>query len=101
MTNIVARPTRAAAEITKDEYEQGIEILKNKLLSYKPKIACYVGLGVYREFSRRKDIQCGPQPVSVVPPVLDFVVSSTSGLNTISLEKQLFFFQELQKLIEK
>jgi TDG/mug DNA glycosylase family protein len=101
LTNIVPRPTRAAAEITKQEYERGKDVLTTKLLHYKPQIACFVGIGVYREFSGRKNIKCGLQPISVVPPVLDFVVSSPSGLNTIPLDKQLFFFNELKLLAGK
>jgi len=98
ITNIVARPTKAAAEITRAEYEEGRIELRKKLTEYRPKIACYVGLGVYRQFSRLSPVACGLQPASVVTGIIDFVVSSSSGLNRIPLDQQRFWFGELKKL---
>lgn len=100
ITNIVPRPTRTAAEITKAEYELGREVLKEKLLSFQPKIACYVGIGVYRQLSQGRDILCGLQKNSVVDGVSDFVVSSSSGLNRIPLKEQLAYFSQLKTLLE-
>src|SRR4051794_28321398 len=37
-TNIVQRPTKAADEITKEEYKEGREILKRKIEHYQPKV---------------------------------------------------------------
>jgi TDG/mug DNA glycosylase family protein len=101
ITNIVARPSREASEITKDEYALGREELKQKLAFYKPLVACYVGIGVYREFSKIKNIICGRQPVSIVPGVLDFVVPSPSGKNPILFSVQLEYYRELQRLTAK
>lgn len=98
VTNIVPRPTRAATEITQAEYDLGREVLKGKLLTLKPKIACYVGIGVYRQLSQRRDIHCGLQDSSVVEGVSDFVVSSSSGLNRIPLKDQLTYFIQLKCL---
>lgn len=99
ITNIVPRPTRAAAEITSQEYELGREELKKKLTTYQPRFACYVGVGVYHQFAKRKDTQCGLQKNSVVEGVSDFVLSSSSGLNRIPLEQQLSFYIELKNLL--
>ncbi|HEY3425872.1 MAG TPA: mismatch-specific DNA-glycosylase, partial [Negativicutes bacterium] len=51
ISNIVARPSRAASEITQEEYTQGRIILKQKLQFFQPKIACYVGIGIYKQFA--------------------------------------------------
>jgi TDG/mug DNA glycosylase family protein len=101
ITNIVARPSKAAAEISKAEYHEGSIILKQKLTTYRPKFACYAGIGVYREFAAKKDIVCGLQHNSVVPGIADFVVSSPSGLNRISFAEQLHWYCELRKLVAK
>lgn len=101
ITNIVPRPTRAAVEITKQEYELGREVLKQKLTTFRPRFACYVGIGVYHQFAKRKNPQCGLQENSVVEGVSDFVLSSSSGLNRIPLEQQISFFNELKNLIER
>jgi double-stranded uracil-DNA glycosylase len=98
ITNIVARPSRTAAEITKDEYFRGREILKEKLAFYKPRIACYEGIGVYKEFAGKKDVQCGQQSDSVVPGIIDFVVPSPSGLNRMLFSEQLAYYKTLQEL---
>lgn len=101
VTNIVSRPTRAAVEITTAEYDLGREVLKQKLATYRPKFACYVGIGVYQQFAKLRDVRCGLQQERVVDGIRDFVVSSSSGLNRIPLEQQLFFFIELKQLLEK
>lgn len=100
ITNIVARPSRTAAEITKEEYQTGREILKDKLRQYRPQFACFAGVGVYREFIGRPDIKCGSQPVGAVAGVTDFVVPSPSGLTRILFQDQLAFYQELARLME-
>lgn len=101
ITNIVARPSRTAAEITREEYLAGREILRRKLSLYKPAIACYAGLGVYWEFAAVKNLRCGLQPQNVVAEVHDFVVPSPSGLNRTTFAEQLIFYQELHKLAKK
>lgn len=98
ITNIVARPTKAAAEITKDEYIHGRKVLKHKLAIYQPKIACYVGIGVYQQFSEIRQIYCGIQPINAMPNIIDFVVSSSSGLNRIPWNTQLSHFKQLRDL---
>ena len=97
ITNIVPRPTRAAAEITKEEFNEGRKKLIAKLKRYKPLIACYEGIGVYREAAQAAEVACGRQPQSLVPGVIDFVVSSPSGLNRIPYAEQLKFYVELKE----
>jgi TDG/mug DNA glycosylase family protein len=99
ITNIVARPSRTAAEITPEEYGQGREILQKKLSVYKPAIACYAGIGVYKEFSGMRNTVCGQQLKGVVDNVIDFVVPSPSGLNRMVFSEQLHFYLELNKMI--
>lgn len=97
ITNIVARPTRAASEIKKEEYQAGRTALASKLAIYRPALACYVGIGVYQQFSGRKGIACGLQNQAVVPGIPDYVVSSPSGLNRIPYAEQLYHYQELKQ----
>ncbi len=99
ITNIVARPTRAAAEITAEEYRLGREDLRRKLARWQPRIACYAGIGVYREFAGLREVACGRQPQSVVPGIVDFVVPSPSGLNRITFQEQLAYYWELRRLM--
>lgn len=79
-TNIVSRPTRTAEEITKEEYQEGRKILFEKINFYKPKIAFFVGKGVYLQYSQFKKTSWGKQEKKLVPGVIDFVAPSSSGL---------------------
>ncbi|KAB7706171.1 G/U mismatch-specific DNA glycosylase [Bacillus aerolatus] len=99
LTNIVARPTRNAQEITKEEYNEGREELKKKISFYKPKIVCFVGKGVYQQYSGRKDVSWGLQVESVVPGVKDFVAPSSSGLVRMKLDEIVGIYHELPELI--
>lgn len=99
ITNIVDRPSKTAAEISKDEYAAGRIKLKQKLAVYQPKVACYAGIGVYREFAQRAKISCGLQNPSVVPGIIDFVVPSPSGLNRVLFKDQLEWYLQLQQIL--
>ncbi|WP_106768632.1 mismatch-specific DNA-glycosylase [Paenibacillus faecalis] len=99
-TNIVARPTRGAEDIRREEYEQGREILRSKLEKYRPRVACFVGKGVYTEFSRRTRVQWGFQPESVVDGVLDFVAPSSSGLVRMPMDEIVHIYRQLGDFIQ-
>ena len=95
-TNIVARPTARADELTSSEYAEGRMILHEKLTRYHPRIACYVGKGVYAEFTRRRQgVLWGFQAESVIDNVLDFVAPSTSGLVRMTLAEQVDIYRHL------
>jgi TDG/mug DNA glycosylase family protein len=97
-TNIVERPTKAADEIKKEEYKEGRQILKRKIERYKPKVVCYVGKGVYQEYSGRKSTPWGKQMESVVPGVIDFVAPSSSGLVRMKMNEIVAIYQKLNEL---
>jgi double-stranded uracil-DNA glycosylase len=101
LTNIVERPTKEAADITKEEYKEGRGILKNKLETFSPKIACYVGKGVYQQFSQKRQMKWGVQEDSVVGGVIDFVAPSSSGLVRMKMDDIVAIYKELASLKEK
>ncbi len=96
LTNIVARPTKDASEITKEEYEKGRIILEEKLQYYKPKVACFVGKGVYQQFAKQKQVPWGKQEKSVIEDVTDFVAPSSSGLVRMKLDEIVNIYKELK-----
>jgi TDG/mug DNA glycosylase family protein len=98
-TNIVQRPTKAADEITREEYQEGREILKKKIEHYKPEVVCFVGKGVYQEYSKLKSMQWGRQLKPVVPDTIDFVAPSSSGLVRMKLDEIVAIYKELTDLI--
>lgn len=100
-TNIVARPTAAAAEITRREYEEGAEILRRKIETYKPKVVCYVGKGVYEQLTGKRGIAWGRQEESAVPGVIDFVAPSSSGLVRMPYVQIVSIYSQLPRLIRE
>jgi double-stranded uracil-DNA glycosylase len=99
LTNIVARPTKTAQEITKEEYILGKKELKVKIEKYKPKVACYVGKGVYQEYSEHKVVKWGIQTESVVEGTIDFVAPSSSGLVRMKIEEIIDIYRQLLDII--
>ena len=98
-TNIVSRPTKGAADITRKEYEEGRVELKEKLTFYKPQFACYVGKGVYQEYTKKKSIDWGFQQVSEVPGIIDFVAPSSSGLVRMKIDEVTAIYRLLAQAV--
>lgn len=92
-TNIVSRPSLTAAEITAEEYREGRHILKEKIQTYRPKVVCFVGKGVYEQYSGRKGISWGSQPEPMVEGVIDYVCPSSSGLVRMKLEDMVAIYR--------
>lgn len=99
-TNIVSRPTKEAAEITKDEYEEGKLQLREKLEHYVPKIVCFVGKGVYQQYSGRRDVAWGFQEQSVVPGIQEFVAPSSSGLVRMKMDEVVSIYEQLSTFLD-
>jgi len=51
-TNIVSRPSKDAAELSKEEMANGTEHLDAKILEYKPEAVCIVGKGIWEAIWR-------------------------------------------------
>lgn len=64
-TNVVMRPTRGSANLTRKEIEEGSHALIEKLKTYKPRIAVFNGKGIYEIFSGKKEFHFGKQPEKV------------------------------------
>lgn len=106
-TNIVDRPSKAANEVGADEIDRGSVWLYGLINEIKPRVACYVGIGVYRAYAASilkaspsgLDVKTGLQQSRIHDDTLDFVCSSTSGLNTIPFDEQRRCFEDLKRLL--
>lgn len=95
-TNIVERPSKDAAELSKAEMAAGTPVLEEKVRKYRPEAVCIVGKGIweavwrwrYKREIRKHEFRWGWQEEKermgktddwVGAPV--FVTSSTSGLS--------------------
>lgn len=80
LTNLVARPTAAAHELTAAELIAGGRRLSAKIEQYRPRLAAVLGISAYRTAFNRPGAQIGRQPEPLGPAVL-WVLPSPSGLN--------------------
>ena len=99
LTNIVARPTKEAAEISKEEYAEGAALLAQRIRKYQPQAVCFVGKGVYQEFSKRRKVDWGIQADPVIPGTVEFVAPSSSGLVRMKLDEIVEIYKGLRKFV--
>ncbi len=81
LTDLHARPSRRADDISRETYLAGCAAVATKLARYRPRWLCCNGGLVYRNLTGdRAPLHYGPQDTTIAGvPV--FVVPSTSGLN--------------------
>jgi double-stranded uracil-DNA glycosylase len=80
VTNIVARATAAAAELSQAELVEGGERLAGKLAQYQPRVLAVLGITAYRAAFGEKGAVIGPQP-RVIHETRVWVLPNPSGLN--------------------
>lgn len=101
LTNIVARPTREAAEISAEEYAEGRILLKQKIHLNLPRVVCFVGKGVYRIYAGNRQPVWGFQSNEIVPGVIDFVAPSSSGLVRMKMEDILAIYRSVSEFVQR
>jgi TDG/mug DNA glycosylase family protein len=80
ITNLVARATATAAELTTEELRAGRRRLEQKVSRYAPRWVAVVGIGAYRGAFERPKAQPGLQPEKIVDSGL-WLLPNPSGLN--------------------
>jgi TDG/mug DNA glycosylase family protein len=80
ITNLVARATAAAAELTSAELVAGRRRLERKVVRYRPAWVAVLGVGAYRAGFRRPEARLGPQPERLGSAGL-WLLPNPSGLN--------------------
>ncbi|HEY6045132.1 MAG TPA: G/U mismatch-specific DNA glycosylase [Pyrinomonadaceae bacterium] len=96
ITNVVARATATAAELTKTDFIEGGRKLRAKVRRYKPGILAVLGVGAYREAFDRHKAVIGPQE-ELIHRTQIWVLPNPSGLNAnYQLEALTRLFEELR-----
>lgn len=81
LTNLCARTTKTAAELSRKELARGRELLVEKIKSMRPRVVALVGVTLYPVvFGKPATPGPGPKP-DVVEGARVFVVPNPSGLN--------------------
>ena len=80
VTNIVARATARADELTRDELRAGARTLTDLVARYRPKCVAVVGISAYRTAFDRPRATVGPQEERIAT-ARSWVLPNPSGLN--------------------
>src|SRR5262247_3328824 len=80
ITNLVARATASASELSNEEYAHGARILEKKILRYKPKCVAFLGVGAYRAAFGRPKAVIGRQDEQLGGALI-WTLPNPSGLN--------------------
>ncbi|MFJ3898969.1 G/U mismatch-specific DNA glycosylase [Streptomyces sp. NPDC090083] len=80
ITNVVARATARADELSAEEYREGGELLTSKLTGWKPRWLAVLGVTAYRAAFDDKKAQVGPQERTFGDTRV-WVLPNPSGLN--------------------
>ena len=80
VTNIVARSTAVASELSADELRAGARALERKLRRARPAFAAFLGLGAYRTAFARPRAVAGEQPERIGDTRV-WLLPNPSGLN--------------------
>ncbi|KAI1827837.1 DNA glycosylase [Xylaria intraflava] len=98
-TNIVSRPSRNGAELSKAEMDAGVAILEEKCRRWRPEVMCVVGKSIWESIFRvwhgrnmaRGEFEYGWQTkrIGAVPPADDSALAKTGasvveGLESVS-----------------
>jgi TDG/mug DNA glycosylase family protein len=99
ITNVVARATAAAAELTDAELIEGGQVLEDKVYKYAPRFLAIVGIGAYRTAFRRPKAQMGLQR-EMIGKTNIWVLPNPSGLNANYKPQELVeLFAELKRAL--
>jgi TDG/mug DNA glycosylase family protein len=98
ITNVVARATAAADELTREELVEGGKILARKVQRYAPRYLAIVGIGAYRTAFDRPKAKMGLQDETIGATKI-WVLPNPSGLNAHYQPAQLVeLFAELRSI---
>lgn len=99
ITNIVARATASADELSSAELIAGAQRLEEKVKHYQPRVLAVLGIGAYRTAFKRPRADPGPQVESIGVSRL-WVLPNPSGLNAhYQLEDLVRLFRELRQAV--
>jgi TDG/mug DNA glycosylase family protein len=80
ITNLVARATASAEELTAEELSEGAGLLERKVRKYRPGVIAFLGVTAYRTAFSRKRAILGVQQDQLAGSTL-WVLPNPSGLN--------------------
>jgi len=97
VTNICARTTARADELTTDEIRDGARRLRRKIRRHRPRWLAVLGLTAYRVAFDAPDAEVGEQPLMVADTRI-WLLPNPSGLNAhYQMDALVYAFTELRR----
>jgi double-stranded uracil-DNA glycosylase len=101
ITNLVARATATAAELSAEELVRGSQLLRAKLRKYRPAFVAVIGVTAYRAAFGQPKAAIGRQP-ELLEAATVWVLPNPSGLNAnYQLADLARLFRELREAVER
>jgi double-stranded uracil-DNA glycosylase len=102
LTNLCARATRSASELTRDEIQRGKHELLRKITRIRPAIVAFVGISIYRYFSTDRATYGVGAKSEAIHGARVFVLPNPSGLNASfpGFKDKLIWFERLREFAE-
>ena len=99
VTNLAARTTAAADELSDEELRAGAALLSAKVLRYRPAVVAFLGVTAYRTAFGRPTAAVGPQAERIGHSRV-WVLPNPSGLNAhYQLPELVRVFRELREAV--
>lgn len=100
ITNLVARATATADELTSDELLAGKKRLERKVKQYEPRVVAVLGIGAYRTAFQERTATLGLQEKRIGKSKL-WILPNPSGLNAhYQLADLVEYFREVREAVE-
>ena len=97
LTTAVARPTRQAGEVSREEFALGVVALERKLRRLTPRAVAFLGKAAYAAVLKKPNVEWGRQAAPFAG-ALAWVLPNPSGLNrNFSLEALVTAYRELRE----
>ncbi|HYA96962.1 MAG TPA: mismatch-specific DNA-glycosylase, partial [Methylomirabilota bacterium] len=99
LTDLVKRPTRDAAELTRQDFAEGRYVLSQKLEEFAPRLVAFHGKATYEQYAQRS-CKLGPQKEKLYGAAV-FVLPAAGGANTAARAQKLKVFKQLARWMQK
>lgn len=102
ITNVCARETRSAAELTREELRAGAALLANKVRRLQPGVVVFVGLTIYQLIFGRASEKGAGEKTQRFGDARVFVLPNPSGLNASfpGFAQKLEWFVALRRFLD-
>jgi mismatch-specific thymine-DNA glycosylase len=102
LTNLVDRTSPGQDDLTKEEMRAGAEVLRAKLLHFRPSVVCFNGMGIYQAFiGSNKRVTPGLQAETLEEMLLYVVPSSSGRTAAYQSDAKLAFYKDLRDLVQR